>query len=132
MLVVCSVTDCQLSYTAAGDFLACDIAAGVLLDAAIGKRGACSFDGRHASVQAAMPMWVQTLLPVVFTHCGAVEKGLLQQMFVDLPRGVPAAQLSRRLREQAQHRRSVVANLPGRRSRLPQQWHAAGHRAISP
>lgn len=78
-----------------------------MLDAATGKRGARSFDGRHPAVQAAMPLWVQALLPVVFTHCGALDKSVLQQMFLDLPRGVPAAQVARRLREQGQHRRSV-------------------------
>lgn len=80
---------------------------GTLLDAATGKRGARSFDGRHAAVQQVMPLWVQQLLPVVFTHCGAVEKAVLQQMFLDLPRGVPAAQIARRLREQGQHRRAA-------------------------
>ena len=73
-----------------------------------GVCGATSFDSKHPSVQAALPAWVKALLPVVITHCGAVDRRLLQQMTEDLPRGVPAAQVARRLQQLGRQQRCVL------------------------
>jgi hypothetical protein len=62
----------------------------------------------HPSVQASLPAWLKALLPVVITHCGAVDKHLLQQLPEDLPGGVPAYQVARRLQQLGRQQRCVL------------------------
>jgi hypothetical protein len=77
-------------------------------NAGTGVCSATSLDSKNPSVQAALPAWVKAMLPVVITHCGAVDRRLLQQMTEDLPRGVPAAQVARCLQQLGRQQRCVM------------------------